>query len=89
MTRFKYRVDLVKEIHVTDTGGTKIASRETDWDDNIIADIIVCEISKLETLLFSANNKKCSFWWIEEQLVQVHPGENDSESGGVSRDIYI
>ena len=42
MTQFKYRVDLIKEIHVTDTGGTKIASRETDWDD-IIADIIVCE----------------------------------------------
>ena len=87
MTRFKYRVDLFKEKHVTDIGGTKIASRETDWD-NIIADIIVCEISKFETLLFSAN-KKCSFWWIEEQLVKVHPGENDSESGGKCFKRYI
>jgi alanine-alpha-ketoisovalerate/valine-pyruvate aminotransferase len=33
MTRFKYRVDLIKEIHVTDKGGTKIVTRETDWDD--------------------------------------------------------
>ena len=60
MTRFKQRVDLIKEIHVTDTGGTKIASRETEWDD-IIADIIVCEISKYQTLFYSANNKECSF----------------------------
>ena len=35
MTRFKYRVDSIKEIHVTDKGGTKIVSRETDWDDII------------------------------------------------------
>ena len=32
-TRFKYRVDLIKEIHVTGKGGTKIVSREFDWDD--------------------------------------------------------
>ena len=31
--------------------------------------------------MFSANNKEFSFGWIEEQLVQVHPGENDSERG--------
>ena len=41
---------------------------------------------KFETLLFCANEKKFSFWWIEKQFVQVHPGENVSESGGVSRD---
>ena len=28
MTRFKYRVDLIKEIHVTVEDGTKIVSRE-------------------------------------------------------------
>ena len=37
-------------------------------------------------LLFCANKKKFSFRWIEKQFVQVHPGENVSESGGVSRD---
>ena len=35
MTRFKCRVDLIKEIHVTDEDGTKIVSRETDRDDII------------------------------------------------------
>ena len=81
MTRFKYSVDLIKEIHVTDKDGTKIVSRETDWDD-IIAERLVCEIRKFVTLLFCANSKEFSFRWIEEQLVQVHPGENDSERGG-------
>ena len=33
-------------------------------------------------LLFCANKKKFSFRWIEKQFVQVHPGENVSESGG-------
>ena len=60
MTRFKYRVDLIKEIHVTVKGGTKIVSRETDWDD-IIATRLVCKISKFETLLFCVNNKEFSF----------------------------
>ena len=60
MTRFKYRVDSIKEIPVTVKSGTKIVSRETDWDDTI-AERLVCKISKFETLLFSANNKEFSF----------------------------
>ena len=35
MTRLNYRVDSIKEIHVTDKGGTKIVTRETEWDDII------------------------------------------------------
>ena len=37
MTILNYRVDLIKEIHGTDKGGTKIVTRETDWD-HIIAE---------------------------------------------------
>ena len=81
MTRFGYRVDLIRERHVRVKDEAKIASRGTDWDD-IIAERSVCKIRKFETLLFCANKKKFSFRWIEEQFVQVHPGENVSESGG-------
>ena len=35
LTRFECKVDLIKEIHVTSESGTKIVSRETDWDDII------------------------------------------------------
>ena len=33
-------------------------------------------------LLFSSNKKKFSFGWVEEQFVQVHPGEYAGESSG-------
>ena len=38
------------------------------------------KIRKFETLLFCANEKKFSFWWIEKQFVQVRPGEIVIES---------
>ena len=34
MTRFGYRVDLIRERHVRVKDEAKIASRGTDWDDN-------------------------------------------------------
>ena len=37
MTRFGYRVDLIRERHVRVKDETKIARRGTDWD-NIIAE---------------------------------------------------
>ena len=35
MTRFGYRVDLIREGHVRVKDEAKIASRGTDWDDII------------------------------------------------------
>ena len=35
MTRFLYRVDLIRERHVRVKYEAKIASRRTDWDDII------------------------------------------------------
>ena len=35
MTRFGYRVDLIRERHVRVKDEAKIASRGTDWDDII------------------------------------------------------
>ena len=35
MTRFRYRVDLIRERHVRVTDEAKIVSRGTDWDDMI------------------------------------------------------
>ena len=32
-------------------------------------EFIVCAMSKLETLMFSANNKEFNFWWIDEKLL--------------------
>ena len=36
MTRFGYRIDLISERHVRVKDEAKIASRGTDWDDNIM-----------------------------------------------------
>ena len=49
----------ISYIETTEQRKQKV-SRETDWDD-IIAEKLVCKISKFETLLFCANNKKFSF----------------------------
>ena len=70
MTRFGYRVNLIRERHVRVKGEAKIASKETDWDD----------ISLLRDEFVRSENfvpkKRFSFRWIEKQFVQVHPGEN-------------
>ena len=44
MTRFGYRVDLIRERHVRVKDEAKIASRGTDWDDIIVYIYINCRL---------------------------------------------
>ena len=51
MTRFGYRVDLIRERHVRVKDEAKIASRGTDWDD-IIADSLSAIFSNNQQLIY-------------------------------------
>ena len=52
MTRFGYRVDLIRERHVGVKDEAKIASRGTDWDDII---------AEREVFVRSENLRRCCF----------------------------
>ena len=46
-------------------------------------DLLIVVSCRSQRCCFFANNKELSIWWTAEQLVQVHPGENDSVSAVV------